>query len=73
MEAIAKFAADRMLARTARWLRMLGADTLFDDPSNRASPARMENPYGVEFPIYHNDRDTVSGLDGHKQAGCIRN
>ena len=31
MEAIAKFAADRMLARTARWLRMLGADTLFDD------------------------------------------
>ena len=30
MEAIAKFAADRMLARVARWLRMLGADTSFD-------------------------------------------
>jgi len=26
-----KFAADRMLARVARWLRMLGADVIFDD------------------------------------------
>jgi uncharacterized protein with PIN domain len=25
-----KFAADRMLGRLARWLRLLGADTLFD-------------------------------------------
>ena len=25
-----KFAADRMLARLARWLRLLGADVLFD-------------------------------------------
>jgi uncharacterized protein with PIN domain len=31
MEAIAKFAADRMLARVARWLRTLGADTIFDE------------------------------------------
>ena len=31
MEAIAKFAADRMLARVARWLRILGADTIFDE------------------------------------------
>ncbi|HLI78799.1 MAG TPA: Mut7-C RNAse domain-containing protein [Candidatus Binataceae bacterium] len=31
MEPIAKFAADRMLARIARWLRMLGADVIFDE------------------------------------------
>ena len=27
---VPKFAADRMLARLARWLRLLGADVLFD-------------------------------------------
>ena len=30
LEAITKFAADRMIARLARWLRILGADTIFD-------------------------------------------
>jgi uncharacterized protein with PIN domain len=30
LEATQKFAADRMLARLARWLRLLGADTIFD-------------------------------------------
>ncbi len=30
MEAITKFATDRMLARLARWLRLVGADTSFD-------------------------------------------
>jgi len=30
LEAAPKFAADRMLARLARWLRLLGADVLFD-------------------------------------------
>jgi uncharacterized protein len=29
-QAAPKFAADRMLARLARWLRLLGADVLFD-------------------------------------------
>jgi hypothetical protein len=29
-ESAPKFAADRMLARLARWLRLLGADVLFD-------------------------------------------
>ena len=31
MEALPKFAVDRMLARVARWLRMLGADAIFDE------------------------------------------
>jgi hypothetical protein len=30
VKAMQKFAADRMLARLARWLRLLGADTIFD-------------------------------------------
>jgi uncharacterized protein len=29
-QSMPKFAADRMLARLARWLRLLGADVLFD-------------------------------------------
>lgn len=37
MEAIAKFAADRMLARVARWLRMLGADTIFNESIDGAT------------------------------------
>lgn len=45
MEAITKFAADRMLARVARWLRMLGADTIFDESIDGATmlkTARIE-------------------------------
>jgi uncharacterized protein len=30
MDDVPKFAVDRMLARLARWLRLLGADVLFD-------------------------------------------
>lgn len=30
LQSAPKFAADRMLARLARWLRLLGADVLFD-------------------------------------------
>jgi uncharacterized protein with PIN domain len=46
MEAIAKFAADRMLARLARWLRLLGADTIFDatiDGATMLKIARAED------------------------------
>ena len=32
-----KFAADRMLARMARWLRILGADVIFDDSIDGAT------------------------------------
>jgi uncharacterized protein with PIN domain len=45
MEAIAKFAVDRMLARVARWLRMLGADSTFDESRDGAmmlKAARIE-------------------------------
>jgi uncharacterized protein with PIN domain len=45
MEAIVKFAADRMLARVARWLRILGADTTFDenlDGATTLKAARIE-------------------------------
>jgi uncharacterized protein with PIN domain len=41
MEAIAKFAADRMLARVARWLRMLGADTIFDESIDGAAMLKL--------------------------------
>ena len=41
MEAIAKFAADRMLARVARWLRMLGADTLLDESLDGATMLKL--------------------------------
>jgi len=41
MEEIAKFAADRMLARVARWLRMLGADTIFDETINGATMLKL--------------------------------
>ncbi|HLX38655.1 MAG TPA: Mut7-C RNAse domain-containing protein [Candidatus Binataceae bacterium] len=40
-----KFAADRMLARIARWLRMLGADVIFDgsiDGATMLKRARVE-------------------------------
>ncbi len=41
MEAIAKFAADRMLARLARWLRLLGADTTFDESIDGAAMLKI--------------------------------
>jgi uncharacterized protein with PIN domain len=45
MEAIVKFAADRMLGRVARWLRILGADTSFEenlDGATMLKAARVE-------------------------------
>src|ERR1700733_9187885 len=41
MEPIAKFAADRMLARVARWLRMLGADVTFDESVDGAAMLQL--------------------------------
>lgn len=46
MEAISKFAADRMLARVARWLRMLGADTIFDESIDGASMLKLARAEG---------------------------
>jgi len=46
MEAIAKFAADRMLARVARWLRMLGADTIFDESMDGATMLKTARAEG---------------------------
>jgi uncharacterized protein with PIN domain len=46
MEAIAKFAADRMLARVARWLRMLGADTIFDQRLDGAAMLKAARSEG---------------------------
>ena len=46
MEAIAKFAADRMLGRTARWLRMFGADTLFDESIEGAAMLKIARTEG---------------------------
>ncbi len=46
MEAIAKFAADRMLARLARWLRMLGADTIFDESIDGAAMLKVARADG---------------------------
>lgn len=46
MEAIAKFAADRMLARVARWLRMLGADTIFDENIDGAAMLKIARDEG---------------------------
>ena len=46
MEGIPKFAADRMLARLARWLRLLGADVILDPQIGGAAMlkrARAEN------------------------------
>jgi len=40
MEAVPKFAADRMLARLARWLRLLGADVIWDAQSDGAAMLR---------------------------------
>lgn len=46
MEAIVKFAADRMLGRTARWLRMLGADTIFDESIDGAAMLKIARTEG---------------------------
>ncbi len=46
MEAIAKFAADRMLAKVARWLRMLGADTIFDESIDGAAMLKIARSEG---------------------------
>jgi uncharacterized protein with PIN domain len=46
MEAIAKFAADRKLARLARWLRMLDADTLFDENLDGAAMLKAARAEG---------------------------
>jgi len=46
MEAIAKFAADRMLARVARWLRILGADTIFDQSIDGAAMLKLARTEG---------------------------
>jgi uncharacterized protein len=46
MEAIPKFAADRMLARVARWLRMLGADVIFDQNIDGAAMLRRARDEG---------------------------
>ena len=45
MESVPKFAADRMLTRIARWLRMFGADMTFDESADGATmlkTARLE-------------------------------
>lgn len=41
MRPIPKFAADRMLARVARWLRMLGADVIFDESIDGAAMLQL--------------------------------
>jgi uncharacterized protein with PIN domain len=46
MKTIAKFAADRMLARVARWLRMLGADTIFDESVDGATMLKTARTEG---------------------------
>jgi len=46
MDAIPKFAADRMLLRVARWLRMLGADTIFDQGLDGASMLKLARAEG---------------------------
>lgn len=46
MEAIVKFAADRMLARVARWLRILGADTIFDQSIDGAAMLKLARTEG---------------------------
>lgn len=46
MEEVPKFAADRMLKRLARWLRLMGADVIWDDNLTGAEllkVARREN------------------------------
>jgi uncharacterized protein len=44
-----KFAIDRMLARTARWMRLLGADTLFDSSLDGAAMLKRARDEGRVF------------------------
>jgi hypothetical protein len=46
MEALPKFAVDRMLARVARWLRMLGADAIFDEGIDGAALLKIARREG---------------------------
>jgi uncharacterized protein with PIN domain len=46
MEALPKFAVDRMIARVARWLRMLGADTTFDESIDGATMLKIARREG---------------------------
>ncbi len=46
MQETPKFAADRMLARLARWLRLLGADTIFDPSIDGAAMLRRARDEG---------------------------
>jgi uncharacterized protein len=43
------FAADRMLARLARWLRLLGADTLWEPATEGAAMLRRSRAEGRAF------------------------
>lgn len=46
MEEIPKFAADRMVARLARWLRLLGADVISDERLDGAAMLRRARAEG---------------------------
>ncbi len=46
MEEIPKFAADRMVARLARWLRLLGADVISDERLDGAAMLRRARTEG---------------------------
>lgn len=46
MEEIPKFAADRMVARLARWLRLLGADVISDEGIDGAAMLRRARADG---------------------------
>jgi len=46
MDGIPKFACDRMLARLARWLRLLGADTLWDRKLDSAAMLKRAREEG---------------------------
>jgi uncharacterized protein with PIN domain len=49
VEQTPKFAADRMLARLARWLRLLGADTLWEPATEGAAMLRRSRAEGRVF------------------------
>ena len=46
MDAIVRFAVDRMLARLARWLRLLGSDTSFDSNLDGAAMLKLARAEG---------------------------
>lgn len=49
MEGAPKFAADRMLARLARWLRLLGADTLWSPETGGGAMLKRARAEGRIF------------------------